>query len=179
MATTARASTGRQMDDQLPRKVFNHCVRGRFKLLFLRSSLAFYLLTTVHIVIIIMRFTTFVGFMLPLAALAASTSPQPDSADADMLKQLGEAQGRFTAAFIYTSTATNATIDQLSTSQNDLERAILDEVQAATEVFEIAVLATANIVSLNDQAALGFEYVDSLCAYTMVNNELMRRFCSL
>ena len=129
-----------------------------------------------------MRFATFAAFMLPLAALAAPT-PTPrqlGSADVDMLKQLTEAHDRFTAAFIDTSSATNSTIDHLSASQNELERAILDEVQAATGVFGIAVLATANLFDPHQdgQAFLKFEYVDSICAYTMVKNELTRRFCS-
>ena len=138
-------------------------------------SLAFYTFVFQRafiITIIIMRLTTFVALMLPLAALAASTPtpPQPDSADT-----LGS---RFVQAAEGTLSAINATINQLNASTNRQERAVLHRVQDANKVFQIAVLAATNLSSLNSTNPREAEYVDSFCAYMMVKNKLTRHFCS-
>ena len=144
------------MDDQLAQKLFNPCVQEltiRFSL-FVNDP-----------PIIIMRFAAFVAFMLPLAALAAP--PQPDSADT-----LNE---RFGQAITETLSAITATIDQLSASKTHQERAVLHRAQDANKVFQTALLAGFNILNLNGTTPRESEYVDSLCAYTMVKNEITRR----
>ena len=107
--------------------------------------------------------------MLPLAALAAPTPRQSDSFD------------EYDQAYSETDSALQATIDQLSNvglTLNGHRQADLDGFKLAEAYLEIAHQAAVRIHE-NTSTDLSSEYVDSLCAYTMVKNELTQFFCSL
>ena len=121
-----------------------------------------------------MRFATFVAFVLPLAALAAPTpTPQWDQLDA--------ARKEFAEALHTAGNAINMTIHQLSDFQDaPVLVHVLQTVQLVNTNFGFGVQAASRIFDAlqSQNVPCDAEYVDSLCAYTIVKNELTRRFCS-
>ena len=127
-------------------------------------------------IIIIMRFATLFAFMLSLAALAAATSyPRPfDSTFTDAID-------RFITASVDANSSISIIYDDFGASQGSQERALYDDVRVVSSVCQIALRAVASIYTTvqSNNTILETEYVGGLCVYTMVKNELTRRFCSL
>ena len=125
-----------------------------------------------------MRFATFAAFMLPLAALAAPIpTPQPPQWD-----QLDAARKEFADALGITGNAIDLAIHQLSDFQDvPALKIIFQTAQLANTNFGFGAQAASRIATAiqNHYTPSDAEYVDSLCEYTILENELTRRFCSL
>ena len=109
-----------------------------------------------------MRFAIFAAFMLPLAALAAPIT------SSDLIK--------ISNPLTRTSVEVESVVRQLfgHTKNSPLRALETAQLANATVFFGIVAMRRifqANVISDN-------EYVDSLCAYTIVKNELTRLFCS-
>lgn len=119
-----------------------------------------------------MRFAIFVAFLLPFAGAVAALPNPVDSWAA------------FSQAYVLTNIALQSTIDQLhggriSQLPSDQEQQYLaGKFQEADDVLGSAHQATLNIFYAYEAntAPSENEYVDGLCAYTMVKNELTRSF---
>ena len=117
-----------------------------------------------------MRFATFAAFMLPLAALAAPT-PSP----------LDLARDQFEKSLKLTGDDIKMAIQQVGEFDGDATLVtVFQSVQlVATNVGFGAQAASRIRDALTNQHDVSpAEYVDSLCVYTIVKNELTRRFRS-
>ena len=128
------------------------------------------------LLIIIMRFATFVAFMLPLAALAVPT-PIPRQFNTTFT----DAINRLNTAAEDASSSISVMLYDLGASQNSQEQTFYDGLQVASLNSQIAVKAVISIYDTvkSNNTFLDTEYVVGLYVYTMVKNELIRRFCSL
>ena len=143
---------------QRVQKPFNPCIRG----LIIRVSFAFP-------IFIVMRFATFVAFMLPLAAFADSIPSIPFNSD--LCPELQNAVSQFSNAFASTTGSLASVVSQLSVSNS------------GRELLQFVPDPSSNLTRFTFGPGGGpsntARYVNILCAYTMVKNELIRRFCSL
>ena len=122
-----------------------------------------------------MRFATCVAFMLPFATFARAQS---------FADEINDVQKRFDQGFHGMSNAVNSVAAQISASNNSQELRVLHAMQEAksnlpsvgvTLTFDPAASENPPVESNNTS----LKYVDSLCAYTMVKNELIPPFCSM
>ena len=113
-----------------------------------------------------MRFATFAAFMLPLAALAEPISFSSLSKIATPLNA--------------TSDHVESVIKQLlgHTENSPLRALETAQLASTTVLFGNGALKRMLFPDVGPAAPSDREYVDSLCAYTIVKNELTRRFCS-
>ena len=118
-----------------------------------------------------MRFATFVTFMLPLAAFAAPTPLIPFGLD--LCAQFRDARDQLENGFGTTIRSLATVVAQIGASANSQELAVVQGVKDAQS--EILNSFTSDGAAPLKKA----RYVNSLCAYTMVKNELIWRFCSL
>ena len=119
-----------------------------------------------------MRFATFVTFMLPLAAFAAPTPSALDNLD-DLCAILKDAPDQLGNSFGTTIRSLAVVVAQIGASDNSQELAVVQDVKdAENELLN-------SFTSVGTAPIDGTRYVNSLCAYTMVKNELIWRFCSL
>ena len=113
-----------------------------------------------------MRFATSVAFMLPLAAFAAPI-------DLDPCSDLREARGQLGNGFAFSIRFLATVVAQIGASDNSQELAVVQGVKDAQS--ELLNSFPSDGTATFDRA----QYVNTLCAYTMVKNELIWRFCSL
>ena len=121
-----------------------------------------------------MRFAICVAFMLPFATFARANYAD-DMTDARTLYDQG---------FRLWSNAHTSVASQTSASNNSQELRVLQAMhEADINLPGVTATLTFDPKTSQDPPAesdnTSLKYVDSLCAYTMVKNELIPRFCSM
>lgn len=117
-----------------------------------------------------MRFAPFIAiFVLPFAGAAALTGTQLGS------------WAEFSQAYVPADIALKAIIDQLDGSPIQEQKDLATKFREADNILDSAHTGAKNMFLAfgRGDAISKEEYADSLCACSMVQNELTRRFCSL
>ena len=121
-----------------------------------------------------MRFATCIAFMLPLAAFARNSTT-------DSAAELPGALDRYKQGFYMASNALASMANQTAASNNTQELRVFHAIQDASSniPFVDISLPLTNDTETAQSNNASLKYVDSLCAYTMVKNKLIPRFCSM